>query len=119
LYTPVSPATLPEASVVPVATAPPPTSAGPTLLQQYEAMRSANRGRGPYDPNRALDDLDQCKLAMDLFLTSKMIESETLLREGDPKMERLYTMTGYGLIEAVKALMSFEDKVSKLERPAV
>ena len=118
----VVPASLPEKSVgvtvVSIAT-PPPTAADSTLLQRYEDMRSANKLRGPYDPNRALDDLDQCKLAMDLFLTSRMIESETLLREGDPKMERLYTMTGYALIEAVKALMSFEDKVSKLERTVV
>ena len=89
------------------------------MLQRYEAMRAANKERGPYNPDKALDDLEDCKLAMDLFLTSKMIESETLLREGDPKMERLYLTTGYALIEAVKALMSFEDKVSKPKQIAV
>jgi len=106
----------PESVVVPLATAPPPTAAEASLLERYEAMRAANKGRGPYDPNNALDDMQDCKLAMDLFLTSKMIESETLLREGDPKMQRLYNTTGYALIEAVKALMSFEDPVSKHER---
>ena len=118
----VFPATAPEKSegvaIVPVTTALRATPAGPTVLERYEAMRATNKERGPYDPNRALDDLDDCKLALDLFLNSKMIESEVLLREGDPKMERLYSTTGYSLIEAVKALMSFEDKVSKLERTA-
>ena len=106
-------------SVVPISTTPSSTAAEPTLLQRYEAMRAANKERGPYNPDRALDDLDDCKLALDLFLTSKMIESETLLREGDPKMERLYLTTGYALIEAVKALMSFEDKVSKPKQISV
>jgi hypothetical protein len=74
-----------------------------------------DQGWGPYDPNKSLDDLDDCKLVTDFLLASKMIESETPLREGDPKMKRLYVTTGYALIEAVKALMRFEDKVSKLE----
>ena len=106
-------------SVVPMSTTPSSTAAEPTVLQRYEAMRAANKERGPYNPDMALDDVNDCKLAMDLFLSSKMIESETLLREGDPKMERLYLTTGYALIEAVKALMSFEDKVSKPKRIAV
>lgn len=119
----VFPATPSEKSepvaVVPMSTTPSSTAAEHTVLQRYEAMRAANKERGPYNPDRALDDLEDCKLAMDLFLTSKMIESETLLREGDPKMERLYLTTGYALIEAVKALMSFEDKVSKPKQIAV
>ena len=113
---PVTPSEKSErVAIVPFSTTQFPTAAVPSVLQRYEAMRAANKERGPYDPNRALEDLDNCRLAMDLFLTSKMIESETLLREGDPKMERLYLTTGYALIEAVKALMSFEDKVSKQE----
>jgi hypothetical protein len=84
------------------------------MLERYEARRAENKERGPYDPDKALDDLQDCQLAMSLFLSSKMIESEALLREGDPKMERLYSTSGYALIEAVKALMSFEDKVSEL-----
>jgi len=116
----VFPATPAEKSngvaAVSVASAPPSPPAGPTVLERYEAMRAMNKERGPYDPDKALDDLQDCKLAMDLFLSSKMIESETFLREGDPKMERLYITTGYSLIEAVKALMSFEDKVSVLEQ---
>ncbi|PVF92998.1 hypothetical protein CPB86DRAFT_809145 [Serendipita vermifera] len=39
-----------------------------------------------------------------------MLESEQLLKEGDPKLERLYIATGYGLIQSVKAFMSFEEK---------
>ena len=118
----VFPATPPEKSEPPaaasVATAPSSTPTEATVLERYEAKRAANKERGVYDPERALDDLQDCKLAMDLFLSSRMIESEALLREGDPKMERLYITTGYALIEAVKALMSFEDKVSRLTRPA-
>jgi len=50
-------------------------------------------------------------MALQLFLESRMLESEQLLKEGDPKFERLYIATGYGLIQSVKAFMSFEDKV--------
>jgi hypothetical protein len=106
------------AAAVSVVSAPSSPSEERSALERYEAMRAANKERGPYDPGKALDDLRDCKLAMDLFLSSNMIESEVLLREGDPKMERLYITTGYALIEAVKALMSFEDKVSRLERSA-
>jgi len=126
LKTPFPPTVLPAtppgksdgAAAVSVVPAPPLTPAESTVLERYEAMRAAHKERGPYDPERALDDLRDCKLAMDLFLSSRMIESEALLREGDPKMERLYLTTGYALIEAVKALMSFEDKVSILPHPA-
>ena len=92
-----------------------PPSSTPTksaVLERYEEIRDANQERGSYDPENALDELQDCKLAMDLFL-SRMIESEELLLEGDPKMEKLYIATDHALIEAVKALMSFEDKVGK------
>ena len=65
------------------------------MFERYDPLRSANKARGPDDPNEALDD-------------SKMIKSVAPLREGGPKTERLYIMTGY-------ALMTFEDKVSTLE----
>ena len=63
-----------------------------------------NKARGPYDPNKALDD-------------SKMIKSVGPLLKGGQKTERLYIMTDYALIEAVKAVMRSEDKVSNLELP--
>ncbi|KAI0820513.1 hypothetical protein BC628DRAFT_1422846 [Trametes gibbosa] len=63
-----------------------------------------------YVPNRALDDIDGIAYALHLFLGSHMIESEQYCRKYDPKMERLYFATGFGLIQCVKGLMSFEDE---------
>jgi len=40
-----------------------------------------------------------------------MLESEAFLEKEDPKMERMYIATGYGLIQCVKGLMSYEDHV--------
>jgi len=45
-------------------------------------------------------------MALQLFFESRMSDSERLLKEGDPKLERLYIATGYGLIQGVKAFMS-------------
>lgn len=71
---------------------------------------TAKRGRG-YKPDQDLDsDIDECRYALQLFLESRMLESEMLLKNGDPKLERLYIATGYGLIQSVKAFMSYEDK---------
>ncbi|KAI0640867.1 hypothetical protein C8Q79DRAFT_993037 [Trametes meyenii] len=66
--------------------------------------------KGPYTPTRALEDIDGITYALHLFLGSHMVESEAYCREYDPKMERLYTATGFGLIQCVKGLMSFEDE---------
>jgi len=68
----------------------------------------------PYDPADALLDLPPICYALDIFLQSKMLESEEFCDENDEKKERLYFATGYGLIQCVKALMSYEDDVSFL-----
>ncbi|KAI8992733.1 hypothetical protein BD414DRAFT_482011 [Trametes punicea] len=65
--------------------------------------------KAPYSPTRALEDIDGIIYALHLFLGSQMVESEQYCREYDPKMERLYFATGFGLIQCVKGLMSFED----------
>lgn len=92
----------------------------------------------PYSPTEALDDLPGIAYALELFLSSQMLESEAFCKWGhsgleeaqkqerikDKKakksekeledkghMERLYFATGYGLIQCVKGLMSFEDDV--------
>ncbi|KAH9856071.1 hypothetical protein C2E23DRAFT_809912 [Lenzites betulinus] len=64
----------------------------------------------PYSATRALDDIDGIAYALHLFLGSHMIESEEYCRKFDPKMERVYFATGFGLIQCVKGLMSFEDE---------
>ncbi|KAI0351117.1 hypothetical protein OH77DRAFT_1430135 [Trametes cingulata] len=64
----------------------------------------------PYSPAKALEDIDGITYALHLFLGSHMVESEEYCREYDPKMERLYFATGFGLIQCVKGLMSFEDE---------
>jgi hypothetical protein len=73
--------------LVRIATAPPSTLRSPPCCNGTKPCALRSRKGVPPDPGRALDDLDDFKLAMDLFLTSKMIGSETLLREEDPKME--------------------------------
>lgn len=63
----------------------------------------------PYSQASALDDIPGIAYALDLFLKSLMVESEEHCHTSDPKKERLYFATGFGLIQCVKALMSFED----------
>jgi len=62
----------------------------------------------PYSPEQALDDLPATKYAANLFLNSKMVESESFCEQMDPKKERLYITAGYSLIQCLKALMSYE-----------
>ncbi|KAJ7473524.1 hypothetical protein FB451DRAFT_1367440 [Mycena latifolia] len=64
----------------------------------------------PYKPTEALADLPGVSYALDLFLASKMHESEDYCNQSDPKKERLYFATGYGLIQCVKGLMSYADE---------
>ncbi|THG92650.1 hypothetical protein EW145_g8638, partial [Phellinidium pouzarii] len=59
---------------------------------------------------RALEDVPGIKYALRLFLMSHMVESEEFCRARDPARERLYFASGYGLIQCVKALMSYEDE---------
>jgi hypothetical protein len=91
----------------------------------------------PYSQASALDDIPGIAYALDLFLKSLMVESEEHCHTSDPKKcvllihlhlsllfaetgarrrERLYFATGFGLIQCVKALMSFEDDVRDLSR---
>ncbi|KAJ7094900.1 hypothetical protein C8R43DRAFT_907997 [Mycena crocata] len=64
----------------------------------------------PYKPAEALSDLPGVAYALDLFLSSKMHESEDYMNASDAKKERLYFATGYGLIQCVKGLMSYADE---------
>ncbi|OAX31844.1 hypothetical protein K503DRAFT_870456, partial [Rhizopogon vinicolor AM-OR11-026] len=63
-----------------------------------------------YDPTNALDDIPGLHWALHEFLQSRMHESEGFCDQSDPQKQRLYFATGYGLIQCVKGLMSFEDK---------
>ncbi|KAJ7747850.1 hypothetical protein B0H16DRAFT_1554834 [Mycena metata] len=64
----------------------------------------------PYKPTEALDDIPGVTYALDMFLASKMHESEDYCNQSDKKKERLYFATGYGLIQCVKGLMSYADE---------
>ncbi|KAJ6511716.1 hypothetical protein DFH09DRAFT_1251567 [Mycena vulgaris] len=64
----------------------------------------------PYKATEALGDLPGVTYALDLFLASKMHESEDYCNESDKKKERLYFATGYGLIQCIKGLMSYADE---------
>lgn len=66
--------------------------------------------KGSYRPGGALEDIPGISYALHLFLASHMVESEEYCIKSDPKKERLYFATGYGLIQCVKALMSYEDE---------
>jgi len=92
-----------------------PTSQPPTpsaVKANVAALQSSFKadGGGSYDLRTALDDLSVVRMALQLFLESKMVESEDLLNGKDPVKERLYCATGYGLIQAIKAIMSYEDE---------
>ncbi|KAI0032001.1 hypothetical protein K488DRAFT_50862 [Vararia minispora EC-137] len=63
-----------------------------------------------YSHQDALEDLPCVQYALETFLQSKMVECEEYMHNGDPKKERLYFATGYGLIQCVKALMSYDDE---------
>ncbi|KAJ8509486.1 hypothetical protein ONZ45_g8372 [Pleurotus djamor] len=63
----------------------------------------------PYVEADALLDIKPIQYALELFLASKMVESEEYCLESDKEMERLYFATGYGLIQCVKGMMSYED----------
>ncbi|GJJ13980.1 hypothetical protein Clacol_008237 [Clathrus columnatus] len=75
-----------------------------------KSFTSGKNAVEPYDPNTALNDLPIVRRALQLFLESKMVESEDLLNEKDPVKERLYCATGYGLVQAIKGFMSYEDE---------
>ncbi|KAF9034810.1 hypothetical protein BJ165DRAFT_1356068 [Panaeolus papilionaceus] len=67
----------------------------------------------PYSPQsqKILEgDLRGVSFALDIFLKSEMVRCEEFMVERDTKMERLYFATGYGLIQCVKGLMSYEDE---------
>ncbi|KAF5368262.1 hypothetical protein D9615_010361 [Tricholomella constricta] len=64
----------------------------------------------PYNPKDALADLPGVSYALELFLSSHMVESEDYCHKSDDAKERLYFTTGYGLIQCVKGLMSYADE---------
>ena len=109
-----------------------------TTPPSYQSIYSSSPSiTYPYSPAEALGDLPGIAYALELFLSSQMLESEAFCMWGhsgleepqkqegikDAKvksateledkghMERLYFATGYGLIQCVKGLMSFEDDV--------
>ncbi|TFK24134.1 hypothetical protein FA15DRAFT_704788 [Coprinopsis marcescibilis] len=63
-----------------------------------------------YKADEALDDLPAMSYALQLFLESHMLEAEDFCHKNDQKKERLYFSTGFGLIQCVKALMSYADE---------
>ncbi|TFK64860.1 hypothetical protein BDN72DRAFT_774082 [Pluteus cervinus] len=63
-----------------------------------------------YKPKDALEDISGICYALELFLASHMVESEDYCHSKDPKKERLYFASGFGLIQCVKGLMSYEDE---------
>ncbi|KAL1743719.1 hypothetical protein HDZ31DRAFT_83230 [Schizophyllum fasciatum] len=83
-------------------------SAGASSYQS--AFRGPPRVPMPYRPERATDDIPGVAYALELFLASQMHESEAFCDVNDQKKERMYFATGYGLIQCIKGLMSYEDE---------
>jgi hypothetical protein len=62
-------------------------------------------------------DLELCREALSLFLSSRMREAEDLLDSKDPNNNHLYLQIGHSLIQSLKGLMTFdsEDILGALE----
>ncbi|KAI9435435.1 hypothetical protein H4582DRAFT_1817570 [Lactarius indigo] len=115
--TPPSPFTDPSSSQSALsASASTPATSLPSeaLKQSLETVKKSSLGEPPavtwpYTHASALNDISGVAYALDLFLKSFMVESEEYCHTSDPKKERMYFATGYGLIQCIKALMSYED----------
>ncbi|KAJ7612624.1 hypothetical protein FB45DRAFT_939423 [Roridomyces roridus] len=66
--------------------------------------------KAPYNPAKALDDIPSAAYALNLFLSSKMVEAEEYMSENDKKRQRLYFASAVGLIQCMKGVMSFADE---------
>lgn len=65
----------------------------------------------PRDVNQAAalgPDLDLCREALRLFLSSNMKEAEALLADNDPHNNHLYLQAGTGLIQSLKGFLTFD-----------
>lgn len=99
----------------------------PSWRSNYQ-LDSAPDVEATYIPEEALKDIPGVSYALELFLSSHMLESEDYCHKMDETKcvvvlflhaiynifiyrERLYFATGYGLIQCVKGLMSYEDEV--------
>ncbi|KDQ49454.1 hypothetical protein JAAARDRAFT_42869 [Jaapia argillacea MUCL 33604] len=85
-------------------------SGSSTPTASYDRSKAPPLPKQPYTPKDALNDLPALNFALHTFLKSHMLECEEYCNECDPKKERLYFATGYGLIQFVKGMMSFEDE---------
>jgi hypothetical protein len=68
-----------------------------------------------HNPNAYIDvkqdiqsDVQKCKEVIHLFLTSRMKEAEALCREADPNGVRMYIGNASAVIQAIKAMMTFD-----------
>jgi tetratricopeptide (TPR) repeat protein len=53
-------------------------------------------------------DLELCRKAITLFLSSQMREAEELITQNDPNHNRMYMQSGHGLVESLKGMMTFD-----------
>ncbi|KZT51274.1 hypothetical protein CALCODRAFT_503722 [Calocera cornea HHB12733] len=83
----------------------------PSTANTTSSMRSeiSNLSTEGYSRADALEDLPYVHHILNLFLSSRMLEAEDLVREGDPRQERLYFSTAWSIIQSIKAMMSFDD----------
>ncbi|KDQ50613.1 hypothetical protein JAAARDRAFT_41924 [Jaapia argillacea MUCL 33604] len=81
-----------------------------SILPPPRSIATPTANRKPYSKLNALDDIPGIHHAVELFLASKMIESERFCLQEDPERQSLYYTTGYGLIQCLKSMMSYEDE---------
>ncbi|KAH6894046.1 hypothetical protein BKA70DRAFT_1320347 [Coprinopsis sp. MPI-PUGE-AT-0042] len=94
---------------------PSPKSPTPALAEQPKESWNSPFKTPPsikkkYKATEALEDLPAMAYAIQLFLESHMVEAEQFCHTNDEKKERLYFASGFGLIQCVKGLMSYNDE---------
>ncbi|KAK4687223.1 tetratricopeptide repeat protein 39, partial [Tremellales sp. Uapishka_1] len=78
---------------------------------ETKVRRRVPQAKGPNSVDQTAvlaQDLDLCRTALELFLTSKMKEAEDLCFEKDPHGEHLYLLSAHGIINALKGMMTFD-----------
>ncbi|KAL7422267.1 hypothetical protein Q5752_002913 [Cryptotrichosporon argae] len=79
-----------------------------TKVERQQFMQRAN----PHSIDQAAvlgADIDVCREALTLFLSSRMREGELLIEAKDPDGTHLYLMSAMGIIQSLKGLMTFDN----------
>ncbi|KAG8964153.1 hypothetical protein FRC03_002161 [Tulasnella sp. 419] len=81
----------------------------PSSVSFVSGMTESTATASGYSRKQALDDLPMIRNVLHTFLSGKMVEAEAQIKDADLNNERLYTTSGWGVIQCLKSLMSFEE----------